>query len=54
MAGALLLARATEGAPLSVELLAAARERLLPAGAQASASTPSGARPAPRRKSPGA
>ncbi len=31
MAGALLLARATEGAPLSAELLAAARERLLPA-----------------------
>ena len=29
MAGALLLARATEGAPLAAELLAAARERLL-------------------------
>jgi TetR/AcrR family transcriptional repressor of nem operon len=32
MAGALLLARATEGAPLAAEILAAARERLLPAG----------------------
>ncbi len=31
MVGALLLARATAGAPLSDELLAAARERLLPA-----------------------
>jgi TetR/AcrR family transcriptional regulator, transcriptional repressor for nem operon len=55
MAGALLLARATEGAPLSAELLAAARERLLPADAQAPAGARSGARsgarPAPRRKS---
>jgi TetR/AcrR family transcriptional repressor of nem operon len=49
MAGALLLARATEGTPLAAELLAAARERLLPAGAQA----PADARPAPRRKSAG-
>jgi TetR/AcrR family transcriptional regulator, transcriptional repressor for nem operon len=40
MAGALLLARATEGTPLAPELLAAARERLL-GGA---------ARPAPRNK----
>ena len=31
MAGALLLARATEGSPLATELLAAARARLLPA-----------------------
>jgi len=44
MAGALLLARATEGAPLSTELLAAARERLLPAQATT----------APRRKKTGA
>ena len=44
MAGALLLARATEGAALSAELLAAARERLLPAQAA----------PAPRRKKTGA
>ena len=35
MVGALLLARATEGAPLSHELLAAARARLLPAGTPA-------------------
>jgi TetR/AcrR family transcriptional repressor of nem operon len=40
MAGALLLARATEGTPLAAELLAATRERLLPADA----------RPAPRNK----
>ena len=33
MAGALLLARATEGSPLATELLAAARARLLPAPA---------------------
>ena len=33
MAGALLLARATEGSPLAAELLAAARARLLPAPA---------------------
>ncbi len=54
MAGALLLARATEGAPLSAELLAAARARLLPAGAQAPATAPLGARPVPRRKPSGA
>jgi len=35
MVGALLLARATEGAPLSHELLAAARARLLPGEAPA-------------------
>ena len=40
MAGALLLARATEGTPLASELLAAARERLLGANV----------RPAPRNK----
>ena len=33
LAGALMLARATEGAPLSSEILAAARERLTPAPA---------------------
>jgi TetR/AcrR family transcriptional repressor of nem operon len=33
MAGALLLARATEGGPLCAEILAATRERLLPAPA---------------------
>ena len=48
MAGALLLARATEGAPLAAELLAAARERLLPAGAPAPA--PANTRQAARRK----
>ena len=40
MAGAVLLARATEGTPLASELLAAARERLLPAGATALAPAP--------------
>ncbi|MEP6504803.1 MAG: TetR/AcrR family transcriptional regulator, partial [Betaproteobacteria bacterium] len=35
MVGALMLARATEGQPISTELLAAARERLLPAAASA-------------------
>lgn len=50
MAGALLLARATEGTPLAAELLAAARERLLPAPAHAQ--SPAGA--APRRQSSGA
>ena len=48
MAGALMLARATEGTPLSTELLAAARERLLrapaPAGDRATAPTPAPAR----------
>ena len=34
MAGALMLARATEGAPLSAEILAAARARLAPAPAR--------------------
>ena len=34
MAGALMLARATEGAPLSAEILAAARARLAPAAAR--------------------
>lgn len=55
MAGALLLARATEGAPLSAELLAAARARLLPTRASAgtSAETRAGSRPAARRKSSG-
>ena len=48
MAGAVLLARATEGSPLSAELLAAARARLLPAGAHADAPAP--ARPTPRNK----
>jgi TetR/AcrR family transcriptional regulator, transcriptional repressor for nem operon len=48
MAGALLLARATEGAPLAAELLAAARERLL------SVDAPLPARAATRRKSTGA
>jgi TetR/AcrR family transcriptional repressor of nem operon len=47
MAGALLLARATEGAPLAAELLAAARARLLGAAAPAPAR-------AARRKSTGA
>ena len=37
MAGALMLARATEGAPLSAEILAAARARLAPAPARATA-----------------
>jgi len=40
MTGALMLARATEGAPLSAEFLAAAREHLLPASVPA----PAGAR----------
>ena len=50
MAGALMLARATEGAPLSAEFIAAARERLLPvpapvlAGARANAPAPAPAR----------
>lgn len=38
MVGALLLARATEGAPLSHELLAAARARLIPGGPHAPSS----------------
>jgi len=56
MAGALMLARATEGAPLSAEFLAAARERLLrapasaPTGARATAPAPS---PARERGTPG-
>ena len=37
LAGALMLARATEGAPLSAEILAAARARLAPAPARATA-----------------
>jgi TetR/AcrR family transcriptional repressor of nem operon len=37
LAGALMLARATEGAPLSAEILAAARERLTPPPAPARA-----------------
>jgi len=44
MAGALLLARATEGAPLSVEFLAAARERLLPDASPPAASARAAAR----------
>ncbi len=48
MAGAVLLARATEGSPLAAELLAAARERLLPALAIAPA--PAAARPTSRNK----
>ena len=40
MAGALLLARATEGSPLSQELLAAARARLLPREAGTPATAP--------------
>jgi TetR/AcrR family transcriptional repressor of nem operon len=48
MAGALLLARATEGTPLAAEFLAAARERLLPADAHANAQPRTGA-PAPTR-----
>jgi len=48
MAGALMLARATEGTPLSAEFLAAARERLLrappPASARATAPAPAPAR----------
>jgi TetR/AcrR family transcriptional repressor of nem operon len=55
MAGALTLARATEGTPLSAEFLAAARARLLrvptPAGARATAPAPAPARErAPARK----
>ncbi len=46
MAGALLLARATEGSPLAAELLAAARTRLLHAGAPA----PAPSRTTPRNK----
>jgi TetR/AcrR family transcriptional repressor of nem operon len=42
LAGALMLARATEGAPLSAEILAAARERLTP--------PPAPARATPRHK----
>ena len=49
MAGALLLARATEGTPLAAELLAAARARLLPEPP----SKPAGA-PARRRGTTGA
>ena len=56
LVGALLLARATEGSPLSHELLAAARARLLPHDAGASAIAPAIApalalapRPAPTR-----
>lgn len=46
MAGALLLARATAGAPLSAELLAAARERLLSTRAPAAAGKrPNGRKP---------
>lgn len=46
MAGALLLARATAGAPLSAELLAAARERLLSTHAPAAAGKrPNGRKP---------
>jgi TetR/AcrR family transcriptional repressor of nem operon len=48
MAGALLLARATAGTPLSDELLAAVRERLLPAAAPA-APAPAPARARARR-----
>ena len=44
MVGALLLARATEGAPLSHELLAAARARLLPGVPQATPPAPAPAR----------
>ena len=40
MAGALLLARATEGTPLAGELLAAARERLLGANARPASRNP--------------
>ena len=51
MAGALMLARATEGAPLSAEVLAAARERLLHASAPALASARATApAPAPARE----
>ena len=55
MAGALLLARATEGAPLSAELLAAARARLLSTSGSADtcADKSAGSRPAPRRKPSG-
>ena len=48
LAGALMLVRATEGAPLSAEFLAAARERLLrvpaPASPRANAQSPTPAR----------
>ena len=44
MAGALMLARATEGSPLSAEFLAAARARLLPAPVNAKAPAPTRAR----------
>ena len=37
LAGAMMLARATEGAPLSAEILAAARARLTPAPVRAGA-----------------
>jgi TetR/AcrR family transcriptional repressor of nem operon len=47
MAGALLLARATEGAPLAAEILAAARARLLPAEATSSSATRTPARRKP-------
>ena len=46
MVGAVLLARATDGAPLAAEILAAARERLLPEGARAIAPPPA---PVPAR-----
>jgi len=53
MAGALMLARATEGAPLSAQFLAAARARLLPASAPAPAPASASANaqaPAPARE----
>ncbi|HEY8973424.1 MAG TPA: TetR/AcrR family transcriptional regulator, partial [Burkholderiaceae bacterium] len=49
MAGALMLARATEGTPLSAEFLAGARERLLRAPAPTSAPATAPA-PAPARE----
>ena len=51
MAGALMLARATEGAPLSAEFLAAARARLLPAPAPAKAQAAAPTRARARRTS---
>jgi TetR/AcrR family transcriptional repressor of nem operon len=47
MAGALLLARATAGAPLAAELLAAARARLLPEDAPPAAAPHTSARRKP-------
>ncbi len=44
LAGAMMLARATEGAPLSAEILGAARARLAPAPASAPAPARAGAR----------